>query len=232
MPPGQAYLIDADVVRCRLHLVLKDGGQLRRGDVALLRRHRRGMEGALRAHKQAQCENCPRHELSLFQPFCVRAVAPHPKLPQRFCKAGGRKPELFPVLVPLKTLANSGPAPEPSPAPPGASAGPPAPRARSPAEWTDFGAVARPNGWSAGGPASPDAGVAAGERTWAATLRTARVAARIIIPTAEAALPSGASDRPPSSRPPIKSCTCHVAGRSRADDGEGLGVVLQWWPEC
>ena len=153
---------------------------------------------------KARCEHTSRRNVRIARamnspcssPFVCGRVAPHPKLAQRFCKAGGRKPELFPVPVPLKTLANSGPAPEPSPAPPGASAGPPAPRARSPAEWTDFRAVARPNGWSAGDPASPDAGVAAGERTWAATLRTARVAARIIIPTAEAPLPSGASDRP------------------------------------
>ena len=196
MPRAKAYLIDADVVRCRLHLVLKDGGQLRRGDVALLRRHRRGMEGALRAHKHAQRENCPRHGFSLCSPFVssrLWLLIPNP--PPTLLQGGGPEPELPRVLPPLGHLVNPFPAREPSPAPPAASAGPPAPRARSPAEWTDFGAVARPNGWSAGTPASPGAGVAAGERTWAATLRTARVAARIIIPTAEAALPSGASDR-------------------------------------
>lgn len=69
-----------------------------------------------------------------------------PNPPPTLLQGGGPEPELPRVLPPLGHLVNPFPAREPSPAPPAASAGPPAPRARSPAEWTDFGAVARPNG--------------------------------------------------------------------------------------
>ena len=111
MPPGQAYLIDADVVRCRLHLVLKDGGQLRRGDVALLRRHRRGMEGALRAHKQAQRENCPRHELSLFQPFLCAGCGSSSQTRPALLQGGGAETGAIPSASPLENPCQQRPRP-------------------------------------------------------------------------------------------------------------------------